>query len=114
MNRHWLKVFIGAFFEIIWVSGLKNADSIWMWLITLVAICISFYMMIDAGRYLPVGTVYAVFVGLGTAGTVIAEILFFGEPLKIEKLALILVLLIGVIGLKIVTDEDTSKKEANQ
>jgi paired small multidrug resistance pump len=114
MNRHWLKVFIGAFFEVIWVSGLKNADSIWMWLITLVAICISFYMMIDAGRYLPVGTVYAVFVGLGTAGTVIAEILFFGEPLKIEKLVLILLLLIGVIGLKMVTDEDGTKKEANQ
>lgn len=114
MNRHWLKVIIGAFFEIIWVSGLKNADSIWMWLITLAAICISFYMMIDASRHLPVGTVYAVFVGLGTAGTVIAEILFFGEPLKIEKIALILLLLIGVIGLKIVTDEDTSKKEANQ
>ncbi|OCA82551.1 multidrug efflux SMR transporter [Pradoshia sp. D12] len=113
MNRHWLKVIIGAFFEIIWVSGLKNADSIWMWLITLAAICISFYMMIDASRYLPVGTVYAVFVGLGTAGTVIAEILFFDEPLKIEKIALILLLLIGVIGLKIVTDEDTSKKEAN-
>ena len=113
MNRHWLKVIIGAFFEIIWVSGLKNADSIWMWLITLAAICISFYMMIDASRYLPVGTVYAVFVGLGTAGTVIAEILFFGEPVQIEKIALILLLLIGVIGLKIVTDEDTSKKEAN-
>ena len=113
MNKHWLKVFIGAFFEIIWVSGLKNADSFWMWLITLAAICISFYMMIDASRYLPVGTVYAVFVGLGTAGTVIAEILFFGEPVKLMKILLILLLLIGVIGLKVVTDEEPTKKGAN-
>ena len=113
MNIHWLKVLIGAFFEVIWVSGLKNADSIGMWLITLVSICISFYMMIDAGRYLPVGTVYAVFVGLGTAGAVIAEILFFTEPLKIEKITLIILLLVGVIGLKMVTDEDHAEKEAN-
>lgn len=113
MNKHWIKVFIGAFFEVIWVSGLKNADTIGMWLITLAAICISFYMMIDASRHLPVGTVYAVFVGLGTVGTVVAEIIFFGEPLMIEKMMLILLLLIGVIGLKMVTDEDSSKKEAN-
>ena len=110
MNKHWFKVFIGAFFEVIWVSGLKNADNLWMWLITLIAIFISFYLMIDAGRYLPVGTVYAVFVGLGTVGTVIAEILFFGEPLIIEKVGLILLLLIGVIGLKMVTDKEGTKE----
>jgi paired small multidrug resistance pump len=59
-----------------------------------------------AGRKLPVGTVYAVFVGLGTAGTVLSEIIFFGEPFKVEKIILILLLLAGVIGLKLVTKDE--------
>ena len=61
--------------------------------------------MITAGQVLPAGTVYAIFVGLGTAGTVISEILFFEEPFKWEKILLILLLLIGVMGLKLVTDK---------
>ncbi|WP_338752746.1 multidrug efflux SMR transporter [Bacillus sp. FJAT-52991] len=106
MNKDWMKVFIAAFFEVFWVIGLKHADSFWTWAGTVASILISFYMMIMAGKKLPVGTVYAVFVGLGTAGTVLSEILFFGEPVKIAKLLLILVLLIGVIGLKLVTKSD--------
>lgn len=105
MNKEWLKVFIAAFFEVFWVIGLKHADSPLDWIGTIICIVISFYVLIMAGRKLPVGTVYAVFVGLGTAGTVFAEILFFGEPFKLVKLLLILLLLIGVIGLKLVTNE---------
>ncbi|KAB2328902.1 DMT family transporter [Bacillus mesophilum] len=103
MNKDWIKVFIAAFFEVFWVIGLKHAHDFWAWAGTLVAIGISFYLMIMAGRKLPVGTVYAVFVGLGTAGTTLSEILFFGEPFRIEKVLLILLLLAGVIGLKLVT-----------
>lgn len=55
------------------------------------------------------GTVYAVFVGLGIAGTVFSEILFFGEPFKVGKVLLILFLLAGVIGLKLVTDDKVQK-----
>ncbi|MFD2444679.1 DMT family transporter [Bacillus sp. CGMCC 1.16607] len=105
MNREWLKVFIAAFFEVFWVIGLKHADDFWTWLGTIISISISFYILIMAGKKLPVGTVYAVFVGLGTAGTVASEILFFGEPFKLVKLILILILLAGVIGLKLVTGE---------
>ena len=76
-----MKVFIAAFFEVLWVIGLKHADNFWTWTGTIIAIIISFYLMIMAGRKLPVGTVYAVFVGLGTAGTVLSEILFFDEPI---------------------------------
>ena len=109
MNRNWIKVFIAAFFEVFWVIGLKHADSFWEWSGTVLSIIISFYGLIMAGRKLPVGTVYAVFVGLGTAGTVFSEIIFFGEPFNIEKLLLILLLLIGVIGLKIVTPDNVEE-----
>lgn len=103
MNLNWLKVIAAAGFEVVWVIGLKHADSSLEWAVTVLAIIISFYVMIMAGRKLPVGTVYAVFVGLGTAGTVLADILLFNEALKIEKLILVGVLLVGVMGLKLVT-----------
>ncbi len=105
MKTDWIKVFVAAFFEVLWVIGLKHANGVWAWTGTVISIVISFYVMIMAGRKLPVGTVYAVFVGLGTAGTVFSEILFFGEPFKVEKLLLILLLLAGVIGLKLVTKD---------
>ena len=110
MNKDWIKVFIAAFFEVFWVIGLKHAHDFLTWAGTVVAILISFYVMIMAGRKLPVGTVYAVFVGLGTAGTVFSEILFFGEPFKVGKALLILILLAGVMGLKLVT-KDTNKDD---
>ena len=103
MNRNWIKVFVAAFIEVLWVIGLAHAYDLWTWAGTIVAIITS-NSMITAGQVLPAGTVYAVFVGLGTAGTVISEILFFGEPFKLVKILLILLLLIGVIGLKLVTD----------
>ncbi|MDF0728122.1 multidrug efflux SMR transporter [Cytobacillus sp. S13-E01] len=106
MNGNWLKVFLAAFFEVFWVIGLKHSETIWAWSGTVISIAISFYVLIMAGRKLPVGTVYAVFVGLGTAGTVIAEIAFFGEPFKMEKVLLVGLLLVGVVGLKLVTKDD--------
>lgn len=109
MNTNWVKVVIAAFFEVFWVIGLKHADDFWSWTGTVIAIIISFYLMIMAGKELPVGTVYAVFVGLGTAGTIFSDIVFFGEPFKITKVLLILVLLGGVVGLKLVT-KDTDKE----
>ena len=112
MNKDWIKVFVAAFFEVFWVIGLKHAHDFLTWAGTVVAILISFYVMIMAGRKLPVGTVYAVFVGLGTAGTVFSEILFFGEPFKVGKALLILLLLAGVMGLKLVT-KDKNKEGAD-
>lgn len=113
MNKHWIMVFIAAFFEVFWVIGLKHADNMWSWLGTVISIAISFYVMLRASRALPVGTVYAVFVGLGTVGTVLADILFFGDIFKIEKMLLIMILLIGIIGLKIVTGEKGLEGEEN-
>jgi paired small multidrug resistance pump len=103
--KDWWKIIVAAVFEVGWVIGLKHADGVLEWLGTAVAIYVSFYLLIVAGRTLPVGTAYAVFVGLGAAGTVIAEIILFGAQVNPAKLALIAVLLAGVIGLKLVTDE---------
>lgn len=105
MDRDWVKVVLAACFEVVWVIGLKHADGFLEWTGTVISILISFYVLIMAGRRLPVGTVYAVFVGLGTAGTTLADMMFFGETFKLSKILLTLLLLTGVIGLKAVTKE---------
>jgi paired small multidrug resistance pump len=105
MNRTWVSVIIAAIFEVGWVVGLKHASNLWEWAGTAIAIFVSFYLMIMASRTLPVGTVYAVFVGLGTAGTVIAEILLFDATFNAPKIVLIGLLLNGVIGLKLLSTE---------
>ncbi|WP_374723614.1 DMT family transporter [Calidifontibacillus erzurumensis] len=110
MNKNWMLVYIGAFFEVLWVIGMKHAENFWGWIGTAISIWLSFYFMIKAGRKLPVGTVYSVFVGLGTAGTVLCDILFFGEPFHLGKITLILTLLAGVIGLKLVTKEEVKEE----
>ncbi|MDO1831557.1 SMR family transporter, partial [Escherichia coli] len=69
--KEWGLLIIAAVFEVGWVIGLKHSESFGEWALTVVAIVISFSLLIRSGRYLPVGTAYAVFVGLGTVGTVL-------------------------------------------
>ncbi|MBO2944734.1 multidrug efflux SMR transporter [Paenibacillus sp. F411] len=110
MSRNWLYVWIGGLIEIVWVSGLKHSTTALEWIGTVAAIIASFYLIVQASKRLPVGTVYAVFTGIGTAGTVAAEMLLFGEPFSLSKVLLIGVLLGGVIGLKLVTAEPSGKE----
>ena len=112
MNRNWLLVFVAGFFEILWVAGLKHANHTLSWMGTAIAIALSFFMLIRASAKLPVGTVYAVFTGMGTAGTVLVEMVVFGEPFRWIKLVLIGLLVSGVVGLKMVTKEDSDEKGA--
>ncbi|GAA3403379.1 multidrug efflux SMR transporter [Paenibacillus hodogayensis] len=112
MNRSWIFIFVGAVFEVVWVIGFKHADNWMTWTGTVVSVIISFYLAITASLKLPVGTVYAVFTGLGTAGTVLAEMVLFDEPVKWAKLLLIALLLTGVLGLKLVGGSSDSKEVA--
>ncbi len=111
--KSWLKVFLASLLEIFWVIGLAHADTILEWTGTILAILACNYFLLKATQELPTGTVYAVFVGLGTAGAVISEILFFDEPFNIIKILLILLLLVGVIGLKLVTEEKKHEEAEN-
>lgn len=113
MGKNWLLVVVAAVFEMMWVAGLKHADSIFAWAMTVIAIIISFAVLIYSGKKLPTSTVYAVFVGLGTAGTVISEMVLFGEPFSWTKVILIALLLAGIIGLKWGTPEheDSPRRE---
>ncbi len=106
MNKYWFTLFFAAFLEVFWVIGLAHSYNFWTWLLTIILIIISNYLMIKVAQVLPTATVYAVFVGLGAGGTVVAEILLFGESFNWMKILLIIILLSGVIGLKLVTDNE--------
>ncbi|MFS0674318.1 DMT family transporter [Ornithinibacillus sp. 179-J 7C1 HS] len=103
MKKYWNLVWLGVLFEVCWVVGLKHADSMLTWGLTIIAIYVSMHALLVASSKLPTGTTYAVFTGSGTAGTVLVEMVVFGEPFQLMKIALILLLLVGVIGLKVVT-----------
>ena len=111
MNKNWVLIYIAAVFEVSWVSGLKHAADPLAWTGTIFSIVASFYLLLKATNVLPVSTVYAVFTGLGAAGTVFAEIIFFHAPFSWIKICLCAVLITGVIGLKVVTGEHEVPKE---
>jgi len=111
MRRNWLLVFIAGLIEISWVIGLKHAGNALEWIGTAISIVLSMYLLILSTKRLPVGTAYAVFTGIGTSGTVLTEMLVFNEPVKLVKILLILLLLAGVIGLKMITKEHEVKEE---
>jgi len=103
MWKHWLTVVLGAIFEVSWVVGFKHATTPWEWIVTGIAVYLSFYFLIRASRHIPAGTAYAVFVGLGTLGTTSVGILAFGEPVSLAKVGMIILLLIGIGGLQVTT-----------
>lgn len=110
MNGQWLLVVIAAIFEVGWATGLKYANDFTTWTLTVIAIIVSFGLLIKSAMVLPTSTVYAVFVGLGTVGTVLVDIIFFGAPINIWMLFFVALLLVGVIGLKMVTGEKEPRR----
>lgn len=114
MNRNWNLIWIAGLLEIGWVIGLKHSYDAWTWAGTILSLGLSTYLLIRSTRTLPVGTAYAVFTGIGTAGTVLAEMILFGEPFRIVKILLILLLLTGVIGLKVITAEPQGHSEPKE
>lgn len=104
-NLGWILIILGGICEIFWVSGLKYADSTLLYALTALGVLFSFCCMIIACKSVEVSVAYAVFVGIGAGGVVVAEIVYFKEPASVEKVALIVLLIIGVIGLKLVSKD---------
>lgn len=108
----WIYVVIAGLIEIVWVIGLKHATTPIEWVGVALAIAVSFFLLFKAYAKLPVGTVYAVFTGIGAGGIVLTEIFIFGEPFSIIKILFIGLIFVGVIGLKRVTGEEEQKEAA--
>lgn len=102
MTKEWLKVLFASIFELVWVSGLGHAETLFQWVLTGAGVVISFILLTEAAKTLPIGTVYAVFAGIGSVGSIIVGVLFFGEDVNPLKLLFIGTLILGIIGLKLI------------
>lgn len=105
----WLFLVIAGLTEIVWAIGLKEANGfteLMPSIVTIVFLIISFFLFARAMKTIPIGTAYAIFTGIGAAGTVIVGILWFHEEVSFGKLFFLCVLLVGIIGLKLVDDEE--------
>ncbi len=101
----WVILFVAGLFETAWAIGLKYTNGLtrlWPTVATLTTMVISVVLLGIAMKTLPVGTAYAVWTGIGAAGTVILGIVLFGDPATIGRLACVTLILSGVIGLKLV------------
>jgi quaternary ammonium compound-resistance protein SugE len=100
----WLILFIAGLFEVGWAIGLKYTDCftrLWPTLWTALAMILSVWLLGMAMKSLPVGTAYAVWVGVGAVGTVVLGILLLGESANLARLLSILLILAGIVGLKL-------------
>jgi quaternary ammonium compound-resistance protein SugE len=102
----WICLLLAGLFEIIWALTLKYSDGftrLWPSLATAVAVALSFGFMAVSLKTLPFGTVYAVWGGIGAAGTMVIGMLAFGDSTDALRVASLLLILVGLVGLKLAT-----------
>ncbi|MBA5865308.1 MAG: quaternary ammonium compound efflux SMR transporter SugE [Nitrospira sp. CR1.3] len=100
----WFYLFVAGFFEIAWAIGLKYTEGfsrLWPSIGTALAMIVSLWCLGLALRTIPIGTGYAVWTGIGAAGTAILGILLFEEPGDGLRLLSIGGVIAGIVGLKL-------------
>lgn len=100
----WLLLIIAGILEAGWAIGLKYTDGftrLWPSVLTIAAIIVSMFLLSLSARTLPIGTAYAVWVGIGAAGTAILGIFFLGDPATPARIFFIALLLAAIVGLKL-------------
>ena len=99
----WAIVAIAGLMETGWALGLKYSEGftrLWPSVATLVLAVGSFWLLSLAMKSLPVGTAYAVWVGIGAVGTAVAAVILFHEPVNLLRVAGIGLILAGIVALK--------------
>ena len=100
----WLVVLLAGLLETGWALGLKYSEGFTRPLpsvLTVAGALASFWLLSVAMRTLPVGTAYAVWVGIGATGTAIAAVILFGEAVTVLRVAGIGLILAGIVALKL-------------
>ena len=102
----WVLLVIAGLFEVGWAIGLKYTEGftrLWPSVGTVLAMVVSLGLLGIAMKTLPVGTAYAVWVGVGAVGTVILGIVLFDEPMSLLRGVSVLLIVAGLVGLKLAT-----------
>ncbi len=102
----WIYLVIAGLFEIGWPLGLKMAQTMegkqfTGLAIAVIAMGLSGFFLFSAQKEIPMGTAYAVWAGIGAAGTFILGIVLYNDPIEILRIASVLLIIAGVIGLKL-------------
>ncbi len=100
----WIQLIIAGALEIFWAISLKYTDGfskLWPSVLTISGMIASFYFLAQALKTIPVGTGYAIWTGIGAAGTAILGIILFSEPASWPRLLCIGMIVTGIIGLKL-------------
>lgn len=104
----WLYLVLAGVLEVGWTFGLKYSEGFTKLtpsLITIVVLIASFVLFARSLKVLEIGVAYAMFTGMGTAGTVIAGMIFLDEPADFWRLFFTVILIAGIVGLKLVSKE---------
>ena len=107
----WVVLFIAGLFEIAWAVGLKYSDGfskLWPSVFTVASMIISMALLAYSVKHLPVGTAYAVWTGIGAVGTAILGMFLFNESKEFIRIFFIFLIVVGIVGLKLFTAEQTS------
>jgi quaternary ammonium compound-resistance protein SugE len=102
----WIILFVAGLLEVAWAIGLKYTDGftkLWPSVGTLGTMALSFFLLSQALKTIPVGTGYVVWTGIGAVGTVILGMAFLGEPRDVGRIFCLLVIIAGIVGLKVVS-----------
>jgi quaternary ammonium compound-resistance protein SugE len=100
----WLLLVVAGLLEVGWAIGLKYTEGFtrrWPSVFTIGAMVLSVVLLGAAMKLLPVGTSYAVWVGVGAVGTAILGMMLFGEPATAGRLASLGLIVAGIVGLKL-------------
>ena len=100
----WITLVLAGLLEIVWAVGLKLSHGFtrpWPSALTLAALAGSLALLAQSTRSLPLGTAYAVWVGIGSLGAAIAGIVLFREPVTVGRVLFLELLLVSIVGLKL-------------
>lgn len=106
VEMHWILLFVAGLLEVCWATGLKlsNGFTHLAWsLFTLLTLALSMGLLAYALRVLPMGTAYAVWTGIGAVGTAVLGIFLFGESRDPARLFFLLLVVVGILGLRLVS-----------
>lgn len=104
----WVALVVAGLLEVGWATFMKLSEGftrLWPSVITIVLMLASFGLLSHAMRFLPLGTAYGVWTGIGAVGSVLVGILFMGESRDPLRLLFVALILMGIVGLRLTSPE---------